>query len=155
MKKMIVMLVTASALIAGMASCKKGQMPKEAIKQTVNVDLKTNEAYTLVLPKNLRDDPYEITTQAGHFSISQVGVNASGERIFQYTPATGFIGTDQVVVSNDQEREEHEMHPQGPPPPKHMNGGCNKTKGEEDHYIITINFVVERTENTNSDISQN
>lgn len=145
---MIVVLASASALMTGMASCKKEKMPKAAITQTETVNLKANESYTFVLPKNLRDDPYEITSQAQHYSISEVGVNASGERIFQYKPAEGYIGSDQVVISNDEEREMHEMHPAGPKPlgapgKKHPKGDCKG--GDEDHYIITINFVTENT----------
>jgi hypothetical protein len=34
MKKTVLMLATAAALVAGMASCKKEKMPKEAITQT-------------------------------------------------------------------------------------------------------------------------
>lgn len=154
MKKTIVILATASALFTTMVSCKKKDMQaeKEAITQTVDVSLNTNESYLFTLPKNLRDDPYEITTQASHFSISELGVNASGERVYKYTPAQGYTGTDQIIVSNDQEREEHKMHPQGPPPmgPKPQGqpkGNCKDKQGEEDHYIITFNFNVKGTEN--------
>lgn len=140
MKKTIVLLAVASALITGMVSCKKKEMPapKAAITQTVNVSLKSNEDYTFTLPKNLRDDEYEITSQASHFSISEVGKNTSGEQIYKYTPATDFTGTDVVIVSNDEERE-HGCPKQhnGPKPPRPPKGQ------EEDHYIVTINFTVE------------
>lgn len=171
MKKTIILLATASALIAATASCKKEHMPKEAVVQTVNVSIKANESFTFELPKNLRDDPFEITSQAAHFSVSELGVNAAGNRIFSYTPSKDFTGTDKVILSNDQEREQHQ-HPGGPPqngcsqqgpppaggpqgpPPSgghqcgghHHKGNCNK--GEEDHYIITINFVVESSQTT-------
>lgn len=151
MKKTIVILATASALVAGMASCKKEKMPKEAITETVNVSLKTNESYQFVLPKNLRDDPYEITTQAKHAFISEVGTNTNGDRVFKYTPITDYTGTDMVVISNDQEREEHQAHPAGtppvgPPPNEHHKHDCKG--GEEDHYIYTFNFI---TENATAD----
>lgn len=146
MKKMIVVLASASALMTGMVSCKKEEMAKAAITQTETVNLKTNESYTFVLPKNLRDDPYEITSQAQHHRISEIGVNTAGERVFQYTPAEGYVGADQVILSNDEEREGHEMHPAGPKPAgaprkQHPKGDCKG--GEEDHYIITINFTIE------------
>lgn len=152
MKKTIVMLVTASAMFVGMTSCKKERMQKDAIKETINVNLKTDENYTFTLPKNLRDDPYEITTQAKHASISEVGVNASGERVYNYKPTSDYVGSDQVIVSNDQEREEHQNHSAGPPPPGGpKKGGCHKGKGEEeDHYIITINFIVNGTATTST-----
>ena len=147
MKKTIVMLVTASAMFVGMTSCKKERIPKDAIKETVNVSLKAGENYIFTLPKNLRDDPYEITSQAKHASVSEVGVNATGERVYNYKPSSGFAGSDQVIVSNDQEREEHENHSAGPPPPTGPKKGACGNGGEEDHYIITINFVVAGTIN--------
>lgn len=141
MKKTIVILATASALLTGMVSCKKKEMPapKPAITQTVNVSLNTNEDYTFSLPKNLRDDEYEITTQASHYSISEVGKNSSGERIYKYTPAADFTGTDVVIVSNDEERE----HQCGQHPPKGIKPPRPPKGEEEDHYIITINFTIE------------
>lgn len=150
MKKTVLMLATAGALVAGMASCKKEKMPKEAITQTVTVSLAANEKYTFTLPKNLRDDAYEITDQAEHYSLSEVGVNTAGERVFNYTPAAGYVGNDQVVLSNDEEREAHKPHPKGPKfglplPGRSHKGQCKG--GEEDHYIITINFVVKDTNN--------
>ena len=149
MRKTVLMLITASALVTGMVSCKKEEMTKAAITQTVNVSLKMDEAYTFVLPKNLRNDPYEITTQAAHYSLSQVGTNSAGDPILQYTPAAGYVGNDQVIVSNDQEREEHKdkPKPKGPKPPKGHKppkGGCNGGE-EEDHYIVTVNFIVNET----------
>jgi len=146
------MLATAGALVAGMASCKKEPMPKEAITQTINVGLKSNENYTFTLPKNQEDDPYEITSQAKHFGISEVGVNTSGERVFNYTPSKDYIGSDQVIISNDREKTCQQMHPGGPqplgpPPCGHQKGNCKG--GEEDHYIITINFVMQ----SNSEIA--
>ncbi len=154
MKKTIVLLAAASAMLTLGVSCKKKDLhvEKDAITQTENVSLSADESYLFTLPKNLRNDPYEITTQASHYSISEVGVNSSGERIYKYTPAQGFTGTDVVVVSNDQEREEHKMRPDGPRPLFPKAGGpqkkdCNEKEGEEDHYIITINFTVTGPEN--------
>jgi len=156
MKKTILMLASASALMAGMASCKKQEIPKEpkeAITQTVDVKMKVDESYSFTLPKNLRDDPYEITIKAQHALISEVGINQAGDRIFSYTPTKGYTGSDQVVVSNDQEREEHmaqKGNHQGPPKGKpHHKGKCEGPKDEEDHYILTFNFVVDNT-NTSS-----
>jgi hypothetical protein len=147
MKKMFLMLATAGTMMAGLASCTKEDTPAPAITQTENVSLRVGESYTFTLPKNLRDDPYEITTPAQHASVSELGVNSSGDRIYSYTPAAGYSGTDQVVVSNDQEREEHHPHPQGPPPGGPHSGSCSNS-GPEDHYIITINFVMKGSDIT-------
>ncbi|HET6992161.1 MAG TPA: hypothetical protein VFJ43_12590 [Bacteroidia bacterium] len=154
MKNLFFVLTIASAAIVGMQSCKKEQqdLQKPAITQTENVQLRANESYTFVLIKNKRDDEYRFTTQAQHYSISTLGVDANGNRVYQYTPALNYVGTDQVVVSNDWERNEsHDPHGNctaGPPPPPQGNGGpqggnCNG--GEEDHYIVTINFVIDNS----------
>lgn len=143
MKKTMLLLAVAGSMIAGMASCKKEKTPEApAITQTYDVSLKVGESYTFTLPKNLRNDPYEITTQAQHASISELDVSSSGDRIYKYTPEAGYSGTDQVIVSNDQEREQNCVHPQGPPPPPPgtQPGNCNG--GKEDHYIVTINFTM-------------
>lgn len=145
MRKTMVILAIASALVAGMASCKKKEMPREAIKQNVDVTLTSGQDYTFTLPENLRDDEYKIITQAAHYSVSSLGTNSAGERIYQYKPSATYTGSDVVVLSNDWEREQMGQHPQGPPP-----GGCKEKEGEEDHYIITINFVIKET----SDIAE-
>jgi hypothetical protein len=144
MKKTILMLAMTGALVVNMTSCKKGKMHRAPVTETINVQLKLNEAYTFTLPKNLRDDEYEFKEQASHASISALGKNANGDRVYSYTPALNYSGLDRVIVSNNEEAEEHEMHGQcgnhnPPPPPK---GNCDGKGGEEDHYIITINFDV-------------
>ena len=136
-KKLILMLSISGLILVGTQSCRKKEgPPKPAIQETINVQLKVNEVYTFVLPENKRDDDYQISTNAAHAKISQLGKDASGNQIYQYTPVLDFAGTDQVIVSNDEELREHHDH-QGPPP----HGGCNKG-GEEDHYIVTINFTI-------------
>ena len=148
MKKMTLLLATASFAVIGMQSCKKEENDhKSPISETINVQLKANEAYTFTLPKNKRDDEYEITTHPSHSIISEVGRDASGSRIYQYTPSLNYVGTDQVVVANPQEGEQdHDGNGPKPkhhhllPPPHGHHGGCDG--GEEDHYIVTINFIV-------------
>jgi hypothetical protein len=150
MKKVVLLLALASLSVVGMQSCKKEENEKPAIQQTINVELKANESYSFVLPKNKRDDAYEFTTKASHSSISELGVDANGNRVYKYTPAQDYFGTDKVVVSNDQEREEHHKEPKGTRPPfggkPHGHGDCKG--GEEDHYIVTINFIVNSEEKT-------
>ena len=136
-KKLILLLSVASLVMVGTQSCKKKEgPPKPAIKQTVNTQLKANEAYTFTLPRNTRNDEYEITANASHASISKIGVDASGNYIYQYTPALNYAGTDQVVLANDEELREPQNHPK-----PHPHGGCNNG-GQEDHYIVTINFTI-------------
>lgn len=150
MKKIILILAITGTLLAGMASCNKGHTPKEAIKQTINVSLKANEAYTFVLPKNLRDDPYEVTSDPVNFTISDIGEDSLGNKVYLYLPSHDYTGTDAVVLSNDQERESHQQHPQGPPPNAGGSAGKGHQKekckgGDEEHYIITINFTIENS----------
>ena len=141
--------------LSATACRKKEPTPKPAIQQTVNVALKTNEAYTFTLPKNKRDDAYEITSSAQHATISQVGKDAAGNQIYQYTPAANFSGTDQVIVGNDEELREHANHPKPHPHlfprPHPHHGDCDKG-GEEDHYVITINFTINTTSKSSANI---
>jgi hypothetical protein len=149
MKKMTLVLATASLIAIGTQSCKKEENHKPPITETYSVQLKANEAYTFSLPKNKRDDAYEITTQSTHYTISQVGKDASGNRIYQYTPALNYVGADQIVVANPKEDDQDHDNGGKPehhhllPPPHHGHGDCDG--GEEDHYIITINFTIENT----------
>lgn len=146
MKKTILLLALAGSMIAGMASCKKEETPAPTITQTIDVSLKVGESYTFSLPENQKNDPYEITTQAKHANISEVGLNSSGDQIYAYTPATAYSGSDQVIVSNDPKSKQGCAHPQGPPPAGTSQGSC--TDSEEDHYIVIINFTVKDDDTT-------
>lgn len=133
-------------MIAQMASCKKEETPAVPITQTVDVGLKMGESYTFSLPKNLRNDPYQITTAAKHASVSQLCVDSAGTRIYKYTPEAGYSGTDQVIVSNNQESGHTCPASQGPPPAGTGHGNCSGT--QEDHYIVTLNFTMQDTVST-------
>lgn len=141
MRKLFFAVSVGAMLSLSLNSCSKKPMPEPAIKQTIDVQLSANQTYTFLLPMNIRDDAYEFTTQALHHELSILDVNASGQRIYQYTPAKDYFGFDQVVVSNDWEREEHELegNHQGPP-----QGNCHEENEPEEHYIITFNFEIGR-----------
>ena len=151
MKKLFLMLVLAGAATLSFTSCGKGE-PKPAIEQKFTVELSENQSYTFTLPDNTRHDVYAFTSQALHSSTSILSKNASGAPIYQYTPALNYKGTDDVVVSNcHAPNGEH----QGPPccHPGHQgccphNGGC--CGGDEDHYMVTIHFVVGQENATSS-----
>jgi hypothetical protein len=147
MKKAAILFATTGLLLSGITSCKKEEQHRPPIQEALNIALKANESYTFTLPKNKRNDPYEIAQQAGHYSISAVGEDASGNRIYQYTPATDYTGTDEVVVANPKEEGEHHPSPGEHPKPglfhHEHHGGCDG--GEEDHYIVTIHFTIENT----------
>lgn len=146
MKKAALLLAFASVVAIGTQSCKKEEEPKPPVAETYNVSLKMNEAYTFTLPKNKRDDAYDIITQSAHYSISSVGKDAAGNRIYQYTPAQDYLGADQVVLANAKEGQRPPHEKCGPKPfipHKHPHGNC---EGDEDHYIVTINFTVEKNQ---------
>ena len=153
MKKMTLLFAAASVAMIGMQSCKKEQNHKPPINESFDIQLKANEVYTFSLPKNKRDDAYEITTQSAHFSISEVGKDVSGNRIYQYTPSLNYTGTDMVVVANVEENPANQPPTGGGGKPKpHLfppahSGNCNG--GEEDHYIITIHFTINSSNTTN------
>ncbi|MGZ3862592.1 MAG: hypothetical protein ACXVPN_02235 [Bacteroidia bacterium] len=150
MKKMILLMAGIVALSA--TACRKKEMPpKPPVQQTVDVALKTNQAYTFTLPKNKRNDAYEITANPQHAMISKLGADASGNFVYEYTPVSNFSGTDQVIVANDQELREHAGHPKPRPHlfPHHPRGDCANGE-EEDHYVITFNFTVEPNAKTSA-----
>ncbi|MBC7864319.1 MAG: hypothetical protein IAF38_15175 [Bacteroidia bacterium] len=144
MKKTILILTIAGALVVNMTSCRKEGMRKsrKPIAETINVQMKVNEAYTFVLPKNMRDDSYYFIEQASHSSISALGKNANGDRIYQYTPALNYYGKDRVVVSNAEVEYQAQGSCWNPHPADAPKGNCDGKGGEEDHYIVTINFDV-------------
>lgn len=147
MKKLFLMLSVVGLATFSLTSCGKPDQ-KPAIRQTITVQLETNEAYTFVLPQNLRNDAYEFTSQASHYSISVLGTNSVGQNIYQYTPETNYTGTDQVTVSNDWEKEDTGPcgNPQGGP----GFGNC-MNGGQEDHYVVTFKFNIGRVVTANSD----
>lgn len=143
-KKTTLFLAVASLSVIAIQSCKKEEQHPAPITETFSIELKANQSYTFTLPKNKRDDSYEITTQSTHYVISEVGKDASGNRIYQYTPSLNYIGADQVVLANPKEGgpEDH-GNCKGKPRP-HLNRGESE-EGEEDHYIITINFTIDNS----------
>lgn len=131
-------------------SCNKPRLEKEetVVKQTIDATINSNEMYTFTLPANTSDDPFEITTQASHFRISELGVNADGAAIYQYTPETDYVGTDVVVVANVEEKHGDcgNGHPQGNHPPLlgflHPHPKHPKPHHEEVLQEITINLTI-------------
>jgi hypothetical protein len=158
MQKMLLLAVCAGLCAVSLQSCKKTEVERDPIAITENVTLKANEAYTFTLPENTSDDEFAIATQAAHFSVSELGKDATtGKAIYQYTPARDYKGTDVVVISNPEERHadgHHPPHPHGNPITTgggQCGGGGNHNAVQPAHhegheyetnYIITINFVI-------------
>jgi hypothetical protein len=141
MKKTMLLFIVAGSIIAGIASCKKEEMPATVNMQTFDVSLKVGESYTFSLPESVRNIPYEISSEAKHASVSTVCVDSTGTPIYKYTPEPGYSGSDQVIISNDRERNQNCTAAQGPPPGETPRGACGG--GKEEHYIITLNFTME------------
>jgi hypothetical protein len=153
MRKLHVMFAITGLAALSFTSCEK-PAHQPAIEKTVTVELATNEAYTFVLPQSQMNDAYEFSSQASHFSVSQLGKNALGQQIYQYTPAFNYEGADEVIVCNDHREPGHSEcgHHGG----DHfgectgggnggMHGGCD---GQNDHYRVTIHFQVGSTNST-------
>lgn len=92
MKKLNV-LFAAVAFFFAIQSCQKAEEYQNvALTQTIN----QNESYTFELP--VTDDPYRVIQEAQNATISLIGVNATGNPIYSYTPNADFVGTDSVIL---------------------------------------------------------
>jgi hypothetical protein len=95
MKKVSIIITIASALLIFNSCCKKPQENAGPDKQ-LDVNLSSGQNYQL----DLGQDDGAITEQASNSSRSAILTdNASGNQIYNYTPASGFEGTDQVVIT--------------------------------------------------------
>ncbi len=141
-----------------MPSCKKEmiQDEKQPISESVSANLNKDESYAYSLPAASGPEEFKIVKQSEHGTISQIEKDASGNMVYNYTPATGFTGTDQVVIANGKEGppqgkcgppngahpaqgEHHEESKKHHPKKRgHHHGGCHK--GQK--HMITINFIV-------------
>jgi len=85
-------------------SCQKEQ---DTLTKTINVTLAPGESYSTIIKSD--DDVLAITQQAEHASVSELKeALCNGERLFTYTPATGYIGNDQVqITSSDEKKHGH------------------------------------------------
>lgn len=149
MKKSMLSIAGALALFSLIVACKKEKAPKAPIEQTVESSLKAGEEFSFVLPKNLRNDPFEINLSPAHDSICELTVNAAGEPVLRYISVSGFTGTEEIVISNDQELREHKdakggPHGKGPKFRIHHKNSCSKGK-EEDHFVIRFKLDVGST----------
>ncbi len=118
MKNSFFMLFLAGITLFALQSCQKAETVAALVEKTVNATLKVNESYTFTLPSNQSDEPYQITTQASHSSISELGKNTAGDMVYNYTPALDFVGTDRVVITTPEETE---------------NGHCGNQDGDSTH----------------------
>lgn len=115
----------------------------EATTETIEATIAPNETYTYrFAPVNAPDAPLEISTQAQHFQISQVVLDANtNEPVFTYTPAKDFIGTELVHVKPSGNHPPKECGQHNPPPPHPKGGNCEGKK----HKPHPVNFVFKIT----------
>ena len=75
--------------------------PNPYISATQVVNATVNSDLTYELP--LSSSNIEIHKQAAHFTLSAIGVDAKkGTPVYQYLPAKGFTGTDEVTLKDVQ-----------------------------------------------------
>jgi hypothetical protein len=148
---MLVLSVVGTSVLC-LTSCGREKQP--TIEKSYTIELTENQEYSFVLPDDKRKDPYQFTVQGAHYSSSVVTKNASSEQVFQYVPASGYHGMDQVVVTNANENGEHSCGNNGGSNFGQCcgngGGGCFN-HSEDDHYKITFNFVI-RTASSTSDV---
>ncbi len=92
----------ACALLAFNFSCQKEE--DATVTKTINVTLNVDQSYTAqVAHAGDEDDVMKITQQASHSSVSEVAaISGSQDLTFHYTPASQYIGTDEVKISSDE-----------------------------------------------------
>lgn len=160
MKKSIINLLIVFIAITSFQSCKKEEatVTEKTTVTDLSITLKQNESYQFTLPANLAQREYQITFAAKNASISLVEQDASGNSVYQYTPALDFVGTDNVTVENTmntdcQEKTGNKPHPlfagsgncTGPEKPK--KGNCTKDNNQTTIELnkVNITFIIEKT----------
>jgi len=135
MKKITGSLFIAAVLFLTSLSCKKECEREATVTKVIPVSLKVNESYSSQIPQTGdADDVMQIIQQAMHFSTSKVSSVANSENsLFEYTPAPGYSGTDEVQISNV---EGPHNNGNGGPHPGNCNGG--KNHHGETVYIFKI-----------------
>lgn len=140
MKKLNVLFL-ALGLVFLLNSCSKTEEYQNvALAQTID----QNQSFTFELP--ITDDPYKVTTEAKNASISLIGVSATGNPIYTYTPSIDFVGADQIVLTtyHNNSQATRGAHPQDfVNNLRKSNIACVKESAEtEDDYIVTINITI-------------
>lgn len=137
-------------------SCSKSEEYQNvALAQTIN----QNQSFTFELP--ITDDLYKVAQEAKNASISLIGVGATGNPVYNYTPNLDFVGTDQIVLTTDEHKEKPEKRGHHGKKGSHYDnynvngkgkGMCgnkdkdndddNENKHQNDDYTVTIDITV-------------
>jgi hypothetical protein len=152
MKKLILASVTVVALCASLQSCKKYEEQEgKTTYQIIDIVLDANKSYQYSF--GTLDTKSTITKQSQAFLVSELD-KVNNAVLFNYTPQTNFIGTDEVQVTIGEDEKEHHGKKGGPHPKnplnmfKHKNHhGCDK---DDDDYktVYTFKFTINRNEVT-------
>ena len=129
--------------IAGMAvaasSCTKTQTQDRTVTDTYTQTLRVDESHEFALPANPHHAPYQIAVQPAHAGLGGLSKDGSGNDVYQYTPASGYVGTDRVVLIAEK--------PAGHPGGGNMQGGCqghNERHGRpaEVKHVVVIDLTI-------------
>ena len=115
-------------------SCKKDKH-HQPITKTIDVTLGMNETYSFTFPTNKNN--LIIERQASHALNSDLTAdNTTGLFLYNYTPATDFVGTDEISITTLKEDNGHGNHAQGILP-----GGCYGGSGVHHDDDNTVTYV--------------
>lgn len=100
MKKLAIYFSVIIGLATLSQSCKKDSTSNPVI-QTITETIRVNQAYQFDLGNFGDEEGAYISKQANYFSVSSVDREVNtGKIIYKYTPATNFVGTDQVEIKS-------------------------------------------------------
>ncbi|MBA2407173.1 MAG: hypothetical protein H0V65_04155 [Chitinophagales bacterium] len=100
MKKIAFYLTLFIGLTTISQSCKK-DTTNDPVTQTITETIRVNQSYQFDLGSFGDEEGASISKQANHFSISSVDREVNtGKVIYKYTPATNFVGTDEVEIKS-------------------------------------------------------
>lgn len=111
MNRKILAFCLATSVLA-IASCSKENTTTEPESTTVTAVVAKNSTYTYTLSSAASG--YMVSTPSAHAGASSVGTDASGNRVFSYTPTADYTGSDAVVLSDSS-----------------AHGGCKKNGGQQ------------------------
>ncbi len=146
MKVKISIAVILLAAAFTISSCSKLSKERKEIKETTNLvdTISPTQIFTYTLPDNLSDDPYQIISQATHFSKSELSTDVNGKTVYTYVySGTGEnLLTDDVTIANVEEVHGAPNPGINPPPPPHHKHDCKKDTTTEIERTINIHFII-------------
>jgi hypothetical protein len=120
MKKITFLLFAAAVSLLFTSACRK-EKNGITITKVINVVINANETYSTEIPHSGdADDAMQITVPAAHALVSKLTSASGGNSLFEYTPVVNYTGSDEVIVSNQEER--------------HGNGGHGNCGGGNHHH---------------------